>query len=357
MKPGDKIDDYTLLHECGRGAFGTVFLAKAQADQYVALKAVSLLGDGGDRELQALESYKKCGDHASLLKIYQAVMKDQYFYYTMEPADNLPKDGSDEYVPCTLAEILNRNDHLTVGQTTELVFQLLEALEVIHSHGLVHRDIKPANIFWVNKRAKLGDIGLLANDCSLTFKAGSPYFIPPSTSPISQNSAAVDLYAMTRLIYCCLSGKSAEEYPELDPTDDIFDNGRQLLKIMNMPDEGIAKSTVKDFQMILHPIPASITPCLASAVSIWPKTFKDYSKPPTEAESLSSLPSISELVSAESWIKKFNIGTALAVGGATVGAGLLGGAATTGVVAAGGPVALTALTAYALYKKLSKKKK
>ena len=59
MKPGDKIDDYTLLHECGRGAFGTVFLAKDRADQYVALKAVSLLGDGGDRELQALESYKK----------------------------------------------------------------------------------------------------------------------------------------------------------------------------------------------------------------------------------------------------------------------------------------------------------
>lgn len=344
MKPGDKIDDYTLLHECGRGAFGTVFLAQDRADQYVALKAVSLLGDGGDRELQALESYKKCGDHASLLKIYQAVMKDQYFYYTMEPADSLPVDGSDEYVPCTLAEILNRNDHLTVGQTTELVWQLLEALEVIHSHGLVHRDIKPANIFWVNKRAKLGDIGLLANDCSLTFKAGSPHFIPPSTSPISQNSAAVDLYAMTRLIYCCLSGKSAEEYPELDPTDDIFDNGRQLLKIMNMPDEEIAKSTVKDFQTILVPEEAKNMCMLCS------KTL-------TETESLSSLPSISNLVSAESWIKKFNIGAALAVGGATVGAGLLGGAATTGAIAAGGPVALTALTAYALYKKLSKKKK
>ena len=61
MKPGDKIDDYTLLHECGRGAFGTVFLAMNRNGELVALKAVSLLGNAGDRELQALESYRKCG--------------------------------------------------------------------------------------------------------------------------------------------------------------------------------------------------------------------------------------------------------------------------------------------------------
>ena len=49
MKPGQKIDNYTLLHECGRGAFGTVFLAKDENDKFVALKAVSLFGDAGER--------------------------------------------------------------------------------------------------------------------------------------------------------------------------------------------------------------------------------------------------------------------------------------------------------------------
>ena len=360
MKPGDKIDDYTLLHECGRGAFGTVYLAKERTGKFVALKAVSLLGDGGDRELQALESYKKCGEHACLLKIYQAVMKEQYFYYTMEPADNLPNGGSDEYIPCTLAEVLKHGNHLTVSQTTELVSQLLEALEVIHSHGLVHRDIKPANIFWVDRRAKLGDIGLLANDNSMTFKAGSPHFIPPSTSCISQNSSAVDLYAMTRLIYCCLSGNSAEEYPDLEPTDDIFDNGQRLLKIMNMPDEEIAKSTVKDFQEIVSPKSTEITPALVSTVSMWPKTCKD-SRPVAETKTLSSLPILSNLVSAETWIQKSGldkIGTALAVGGAAVGATtLLGGVATAAGAVAGAPIVLTSLAAYLLHKKLSKKKK
>ena len=28
LKIGDRIDDYTLLYECGKGGFGTVFLAQ-----------------------------------------------------------------------------------------------------------------------------------------------------------------------------------------------------------------------------------------------------------------------------------------------------------------------------------------
>ena len=112
MKPGDKIDNYTLLYECGRGAFGTVYFAQADDGKYVALKAVSLFGDAGNRELQALESYQKCAGSNCLLKIYQVVMKDQFFYYTMEAADGIPVEGSDndKYIPCTLAEVLERNN-------------------------------------------------------------------------------------------------------------------------------------------------------------------------------------------------------------------------------------------------------
>lgn len=385
MKPGDKIDNYTLLYECGRGAFGTVYFAQADDGKYVAFKAVSLFGDAGNRELQALESYQKCAGSNCLLKIYQVVMKDQFFYYTMEAADGISVEGSDsdKYIPCTLAEVLERNNKLSVKQTTELVLQLLEALEVIHSNGLVHRDIKPANIFWINKRAKLGDIGLLANDNSMTFKAGSPYFIPLSTSCISPNSTAVDLYAMTRLIYCCLSGKSADEYPVLDPTDDIFDNGQRLLQIMNMSDEDIAKASVKSFQNIIGKT-TIITPNILASVGAFVQTSESCSVSDScsmscrEEETLSSLPILSDLVNAESWIQKCginkkNVLVATAVGGAAmagtavtggvtaisaaagaVGAG--GAAALTTGIAAAAPIALPALGAYLLYKKLSKKK-
>ena len=313
MKSGDSIDNYTLLYECGRGAFGTVFLAKNGDDNYVALKAVSLFGDAGDRELQALESYKKCSGHDCLLKIHQVVMKDQYFYYTMEPADNLAGDSSKEYIPCTLSEVLRRQKNLTVKQTTELILQLLEVLEIIHSNDLVHRDIKPANIFWINKRVKLGDIGLLANENSMTCNAGSQGFMPKSDSPISPNSSAVDLFALTRLIYCCLSGKRVSDYPEIDLTDDIFENGRDLLNIMNMSDEEINCCSVRDFQEVLKPKRSEILIMKDCCYSRLPDTTKDD-------DSLSTLSVLSGVSSAESWIKKNGLGV---LGTALVSAALV----------------------------------
>lgn len=313
MQSGSKIDKYTLLHECGRGAFGTVFLAQDENDNYVALKAVSLFGDAGDRELQALESYKKCSGHECLLKIHQVVMKDQFFYYTMEPADNLAGDSSKEYIPCTLSEVLRRQKNLTVKQTTELILQLLEVLEIIHSNDLVHRDIKPANIFWINKRVKLGDIGLLANENSMTCNAGSQGFMPKSDSPISPNSSAVDLFALTRLIYCCLSGKRVSDYPEIDLTDDIFANGRDLLNIMNMSDEEINCCSVRDFQEVLKPKRSEKLIMKDCCYSRLPDTTK-------EDDSLSTLSVLSGISSAESWIKKNGLGV---LGTALVGAALV----------------------------------
>lgn len=336
MKSGDKIDNYTLLYECGRGAFGTVFLAQDKEDKYVALKAVSLFGDAGDRELQALESYKRCSDHDCLLKIHRVVMKDQYFYYIMEPADNLAGDSSKEYIPCTLSEVLRRQKNLTVKQTTELIFQLLEVLAIIHSNDLVHRDIKPANIFWINKRVKLGDIGLLANENSMTCNAGSQGFMPKSDSPISPNSSAVDLYALTRLIYCCLSGKRVSDYPELDLTDDIFENGRNLLNIMNMSDEEINNCSVKDFQEVLKPKRSEKLIMKDCCYSRLPDTRK-------EDDSLSSLSALSGISSAESWLKKSGIGLL----GATIA-----GAALVNIV----PGVLPLVGLGLLGKKLFKKK-
>ena len=243
------IDDYELLEKCGEGGFGIVYRAKGPVSNVVALKKVSTCGSNYKREIEALKEYQQCSDNDGIIKIlHVSSIRDEYFYYTMELADNLTSDG-EQYIPWTLAEYLKiKKQPLKAVDTLEMIRQLLDGLESVHNKGFVHRDIKPGNILWVNGKAKLGDIGLLANDGSMTMPAGSAGFIPPESSGIKLNTPEADVYALCRVVYCAVSGKTVSNYPRIEFTDDLKQNGKALIKIINC---GMKKCTIKDIRAIL----------------------------------------------------------------------------------------------------------
>ena len=236
MKTGDSINGYKLLKSCGRGAFGEVFLAESFMGQKVALKIVKLEGKSADRELQALQDYIKCCPNEYLMSVLHADQKDDFFFYVMELADNLDQncDNDDAYVADTLQTRLQKNGPLTVKETTDLAIQLLKGIMVLHSHDLIHRDIKPANILWIHGQAKLGDIGLVAHDNSMTCTAGTPGFMPPPNLGIRSNSPQVDLYALAQVLHCCLYGMRDTGFDGLELTDVLENNGQVLLNTIDL---------------------------------------------------------------------------------------------------------------------------
>lgn len=75
--------------------------------------------------------------------------------------------------------------------------------------------IKPENILYVHNEPKLSDIGLVRSVSQSLSLGGTLGFIPPEhlKSGSGGRSNADDLYALGKVLYCCLTGNNVEEYP------------------------------------------------------------------------------------------------------------------------------------------------
>ncbi|MCA9215097.1 MAG: serine/threonine protein kinase [Planctomycetales bacterium] len=131
---GDKVGDFELVEELGRGTFGIVFLAKQGEleDRFVALK-LTTIADIEARYLARLQ-------HTNIVPIYSIHRFDGLFGICM------PFVGRK-----TLAE--NNTTPRTESELLQIVLQLAQGLEHAHQRGIVHRDLKPANVL-------LGDDGV-----------------------------------------------------------------------------------------------------------------------------------------------------------------------------------------------------
>ena len=221
-----RIPDYEILKKCGHGAYGDVWIARNRAGSLVALKTVEKSGQI-HRELAGLRSYSRVADSPHLIRIFHIGEADDTLYYTMELADNL---GSDQlYIPATLGNLLKKKKRFSPAETIELGEKLLQGLEILHQAHLIHRDIKPENILYVNGEPKLSDIGLMRSVSQSLSLGGTLGFIPPERlkSGSSGRSDADDLYALGKVLYCCLSGNDADEYPSL-PLSLLNDDCRHL---------------------------------------------------------------------------------------------------------------------------------
>jgi serine/threonine protein kinase len=221
-RPDPVIPDHEVLRKVGGGAYGEVWLARGVTGALRAVKVVYRedFDDvrGFEREFEGILKFEPISrDHPGLVNILHVGRSPDFsfYYYVMELGDDVTTGreiNPIEYEARTLRSDTKRTPgrRLPTEHAIDCGVRLAEALKHLHDNGLAHRDVKPANVIFVNGKAKLADIGLVATRGQRTF-VGTEGFVPPE----GPGSAQADVYSLGKVLYEMATGKDRLDFPEL----------------------------------------------------------------------------------------------------------------------------------------------
>eukprot|EP01054_Gregarina_sp_Poly1_P002194 Gregarina_sp_Poly_1__2193@NODE_1583_length_3789_cov_73_608006_g1045_i0_p2_GENE_NODE_1583_length_3789_cov_73_608006_g1045_i0NODE_1583_length_3789_cov_73_608006_g1045_i0_p2_ORF_typecomplete_len400_score56_25Pkinase/PF00069_25/8_5e61Pkinase_Tyr/PF07714_17/1_2e39Kinaselike/PF14531_6/8_2e12Kinaselike/PF14531_6/5_5Kdo/PF06293_14/8_2e10RIO1/PF01163_22/1_9e08RIO1/PF01163_22/8_6e03WaaY/PF06176_11/1_1e07Pkinase_fungal/PF17667_1/2_6e07APH/PF01636_23/0_33Seadorna_VP7/PF07387_11/0_1_NODE_1583_length_3789_cov len=148
-------EHYELLNKISEGSYGTVFRGKRKRDGLVvalkSIKVLEILKPEGF-PIAALREFSGLLDlaHGNIVEVFEVVV-DKYDRVFMVM----------EYIEHELRILLQINKpEFSISEKKQLILQLLQGLEFIHSRGYLHRDLKTANVLYSNGGLiKLCDFG------------------------------------------------------------------------------------------------------------------------------------------------------------------------------------------------------
>lgn len=203
---------YRLDLLVGRGGTAEVWQATdTSLDRVVALKLVTVAHD--ESSARAADEARTLArlSHPSLVQVYDAGTDTSGRpWVVMEYVDGE-----------TLADAIRRGP-LPVRRVNEIGLAVAEALEHVHSAGLVHRDVKPANVLMGRGGAtKLTDFGIArlvdaAKVTSTGLMVGTASYLAPEQVSGEPVGPACDVYALGLVLLEALTGRREYEGPAVE---------------------------------------------------------------------------------------------------------------------------------------------
>ncbi len=217
---------HRLLRLIGSGAYGEVWLARADTGAFRAVKVVwredFTRRELYEQELAGARLYEPLSRRdAGLVPVWSiGCVDDEYCYFVMELADDAVAQAAgfdpQAYVPRTLQWDMQRNAHrpLPLGVVLETGAHLARALAALHRAGLTHRDIKPSNIVFIRGLPRLADAGMVSGaTAGGGGHAGTQGYVPPE----GLGSEQADVYALALVLYEMATGLDRLDFPSLPP--------------------------------------------------------------------------------------------------------------------------------------------
>ncbi len=190
----ERIGPFVLVGLLGAGAMGRVYLGRSTAGRLVAVKTIKieLADEAGFRARFAHE----VAAARRVSGVFTAAV------VAADPEADMPWLAT-AYVPApSLSQLVAGCGPLPVPAARWLAAGCAEALESIHSAGLVHRDLKPSNVLVSPDGPRVIDFGVAraAERIQLTVTRGAvgtpAYMAPEQARDTKQASVASDMFSL-----------------------------------------------------------------------------------------------------------------------------------------------------------------
>ncbi len=202
---GSKLGGYQVEALVGRGAMGSVYLARdTKLNRHVALKV--LLGSLARTPSIVKQFHQEAQsaaplNHPNIVRIYSAGIESGTPFIAMEFVDGEPLD-----------RFLKRKGKVAWDVALHIGAQVALGLDCAHQHGIVHRDVKPSNILVDRKGGvRLTDFGIARMQSrdgnSGGPVVGTPQYMSPEQVTGDDIFPASDLFSLGVTLYQMIAGE------------------------------------------------------------------------------------------------------------------------------------------------------
>ena len=188
----------------GRGAGTIVYQGFNEVTkEIVAIKIIAKKSPEDTSWRQEYKAHKLVNEHPNIVKIYGSVKTANNFYLITEYCGEKDLRHNLEALP---------EKRMSEEKAWRILIGLIDAVEFIHSKGIIHRDIKAENVLLKDGEAKVADLGSSTFKDITTSYVGTPLYMAPEViwkSDIDENSYGreVDIWSLGILFHELLYGK------------------------------------------------------------------------------------------------------------------------------------------------------